>query len=94
MGEVKRVAAVLRAIGWSRGHLQKQLSSEATILGFIGGTLGVLLTEDGHSRNYNFKIFSSKWTILKSNDPAAFLGSQYAVPLMEANLPLSLDQLF
>ena len=30
----------------------------------------------------------------KSNDPAAFLGSQYAAPLMEANLPLSLDQLF
>ena len=29
----------------------------------------------------------------KSNEPAVFLGSQYVAPVVEANLPLSLDPL-
>ena len=44
MGERQREAAVLRALGWSREHVRKQLSAEAAIQGFIGGSLGVLLT--------------------------------------------------
>ena len=92
MGERQREAAVLRALGWSREHVRKQLSAEAAIQGFIGGSLGVLLTWQAAQGLTTLK-FSLPNGLQKSNDPAAFLGSQYVAPVVEANLPLSLDPL-
>ena len=92
MGRRKREAAVLPAIGWSLEHVRKQLSTEAAIQGFIGGSLGVLLTWLTAQGLTTLK-FSLPNGLQKSDDPVAFLGSQYLAPLVEANLPLSLDPL-
>ena len=92
MGERQREAAVLRAIGWSRKHVRKQLSSEAAFQGLFGGTLGVLLTWLVAQGLSTLK-FSLPKGLQKSNDPAAFLGSQYVAPAVEANLPLNIDLL-
>ncbi len=90
MGERQRKAAVFRAIGCSRKHVRKQLSAEAAFQGFFGGTLGVLLTWLATLGLSTLK-FSLPNGLQKSNDPAAFLGSQYVAPAVEANLPLSID---
>ena len=90
MGERQREAAVLRAIGWSRKHVRKQLSAEAAFQGFLGGTIGVLLTRLA-AQGLSTLTFSLPNGLQKSNDPAAFLGSQYVAPAVEANLPLNLD---
>jgi ABC-type antimicrobial peptide transport system permease subunit len=92
MGEQQREAAVLRAICWSREHVRKQLSAEAAIQAFISGSLGMLLTWLA-AQGLTTLRFSLPNGLQKSNDPAAFLGSQYFAPAVEANLPLSLDPL-
>jgi ABC-type antimicrobial peptide transport system permease subunit len=90
MGERQREAAVLRAIGWSRIHVRKQLSAEAVFQGFLGGILGVLLTWLATQGLSTLK-FTLPSGLQKSNDPAAFLGSQFVAPAVEANLPLTID---
>ena len=92
MGEREREAAVLRTIGWSRKHVRKQLSSEAAFQGLFGGILGVLLTWLAAQGLSTLK-FSLPKGLQKSNDPAAFLGSQYVAPAVEVNLPLNIDPL-
>jgi ABC-type antimicrobial peptide transport system permease subunit len=84
MGERQREASVLRAIGWRREHVRKQLPAEAAIQGFIGGSLGVLLSWLAAQGLTNLK-FSLPNGLPKSDDPAAFLGSQYVAPVVEAD---------
>jgi hypothetical protein len=67
-------------------------STTTAIQGFIGGSLGVLLTWQAAQGLTTLK-FSLPNGLQKSDDPAAFLGSQYVAPVVEANLPLSLDPL-
>ena len=90
IGERQREAAILRAIGWSRKQVRKQLSAETALQGLIGGSLGVLLTWMTAQGLSTLK-FSLPNGVQKSDDPAAFLGSQYVAPAVEANLTLSID---
>lgn len=90
LGERQREAAVLRAIGWSRNQVRRQLAAETGMQGLAGGLLGVVLTWLA-SRGLSTLRFTLPNGLRKSDDPAAFLGSQYVPPPLEANLPLSID---
>ena len=90
IGERQREAAILNAIGLSRKRVRKQLSAETALQGLIGGSLGVHLTWMAAQGLSTLK-FSLPNGVQKSDDPAAFLGSQYVAPAVEANLPLSID---
>ena len=79
IGERQREAAILRAVGWSRKQVRKQLSAETALQGLIGGSLGVLLTWMAAQGLSTLK-FSLPNGLQKSDDPAAFLGSQYVAP--------------
>ena len=88
MGERQSELAILRAIGWNREHVQKQLSAEAAIQGFIGRSLGVLLTWLATQGLTTLKL-SLPTGLQKSDNPVTFLSSQYVAPVVAANLPLS-----
>lgn len=92
VGERQREAAILRAIGWSSGQARRQLAVETTLQGAIGGLLGLVLTWLA-TLGISTLTFTLPNGLDRSDDPSAYLDSQFSAPAIEATLPLEIAPL-